>query len=531
MSVTQSIARTVAKMAYPFGAVVGGFRSGLSNQGWEGNEQSRQRHRPPRATESTDRGLNFGVREGLLSEARNLEQTFAICRRINRQYAKHVVGSCRIKWNTGDAVVDKMFSDGWVNWMKMCDVQGRHNFRKLTKIAVARTLVDGRIFAQLDTRGHDPANPKRGAFLQIQGIEGDRVSSDGIFNSDQDGLVGGIGLDANGRAIYARVWQRTLYGMFQNPQNIPMPQLVHVFDADRIDSVSGYTHYHAVLNKVRDLKETMLAEQLSAKRNSKIALLVKSIMGGAAKFNPFAEDGGLKEGPGGEANVQTVGDVADLYTLPGEDVKAFISDRPSEGFLKLMQMIIREIALGLDLPYGVVWDMAGLGGQAVRFEINQASRTFADFLCDVIEPMWIRPIAGRWLAVEMDQGRLPFNPNWYKFSVPKPKSITIDFGRDSKASINENIAGLGTAADWYGEEDENFEEQTLQIIYEARFRECARRAIPFDPNLEVPLEQIRLITPNGPAAAEAEADAEKDEIETGKQTPATPMKPNAPVAK
>lgn len=508
MSVAQSIARTAARIGYPLGALMGGFRAGF-DQRWEGGESSRQRNRPGRALESVDWGLNYGVRESLLSEARNLEQTFAVCRRINRQYAKHTIGSCRIKWNTGDKKIDALYSGDWVTWMKMCDLQGRHNFRKLTKISVARTLVDGRIFGQLDDRG---------GRLGIQGIEGDRVSSDGIFNADRPGLVSGIGLDGNGRAQFAKVWERTLYGTFQNPQDIPMAQLVHVFDSDRIDSVSGVTHYHAVLNKVRDLKETMLAEQLSAKRNSKIALIMKSILGGAPKVNLFGDDS-VKGDGSGKPDVQKVGDVADIYTLPTEDVKAYISDRPSEGFLKLMQWMIREIALGLDLPFGVVWDMGGLPGPAVRFEINQASRTFNDFLTDIIEPMWIRPIVGRWLAIEIAQGRLPFNPNWYKFTVPKPKSISIDFGRDSKASIAENIAGLGTAADWYGEEDENFEEQTDQLVYEARYRECARQAIPFDPKLEVPLEQIRLITPNGAAAAEAEATAETDEDGAPTTTP------------
>ena len=407
--------------------------------------------------------------------------------------------------------------------MKMCDKQGRHNFRKLTKIAVARTLVDGRIFAQMDDRG---------GFLQIQGIEADRVSSDGIFNADQPNLVSGLGLDGNGRAQYAKVWERTLYGTFQNPQLIPMAQLAHVFDSDRIDSVSGVTHYHTVLNKVRDLKETMQAEQLAAKRFSKIALLMKSVFGGKPGVNLFGDDSAPADASTATANVQRVGDVADLYMLPGEDAKAFMSDRPSDGFMKLMEMIIREISLGLDLPFGVVWNMSGLGGPAVRFEIMQASRVFADFLADTIEPKWIRPIAGRALAVEVSQGRLPFHQNWYKFSVPKPKSISIDFGRDSKASIAENIAGLGTAADWYSEEDENFEEKTDQIVYEARYRECSRRGIPFDPKLEVPLEQIRLITPNGnPMQSDPGLSGGDDSDEENETVPTKNEKPKFASAK
>jgi len=520
MSKLASITRTAAKIGAPIGGFFHGFKAGLDGR-WEGSEDSRFRRRPGRALESVDWGLNYGVREGMLSEARNLEQTFPLARRINRQYAKHVVGSCRIKWNTGDSSMDKIYADRWQAWMPTADLQGRHNFRKLTKIAVQRILADGRIFGQLDTRGD---------YLQIQGIEGDRVSSDGIFNADRPDLISGVQLDGNGRAIGYKVWERSLYGTFQNPQIIPANQMIHAFDADRIDSVSGYTHYHTVLNMVRDFKETFEAEKLSAKRNSKLALLIKTIMGGADTVNLFEDTKSGGKGDG-KVNVERVDETTQAYMFPNEEIQAHTSDRPSNGWLELMKMAIRHISLGLDLPFGVVWDMSGLGGPAVRFEIMQAARTFEEFLTDVVEPMWIRPIVGRWVAIEQKAGRLPFHLNWYKFTVPKPKSITIDFGRDSKASIAENIAGLGTATDWYAEEDEDFETQTDRLVYEARYRECARRGIPFDPTLEIPLEQIRLITPNGAAAAEAEADAEKDEPETGKNKPATPMNPNAPVAK
>lgn len=484
------------------------FTASISGR-WEGAEHSRYRNRPPRALESVDFGMDYGLREGLLSEGRALEQTFAICRRINRQYARHVVSSLRLKWSTGDKATDRIYQDAWQTWMKMADAQGRHHFRKLTKIAVCRILVDGRIFGQKDLRN---------GFLQIQGIEADRVSSDGIFNADKEGLVGGIGLDANGRAKFARVWQRTLYGQFEKPQDIPFNQLVHVFDSDRIDSVSGVTAYASVLNTIRDLRETVLAERLSAKRNSKLSLLVKTIFGGAKSpaVDLFDDTGGDSgRATDNKVNVNPVGDVADAYMFPNEEMKAHDNPRPSGGWLQFMEMLIREIAAALDLPFGVVWHMAGLGGPAVRFEMNQANRTFQEFLSDIIEPMWIRPIAGAFITTEISQGRLPFNPFWYRFAVPRPTSLSIDFGRDSKAGIAENFAGLETAADWYADEDENFEDQTAQLVYEARFRECTRRGIDFDPTLEIPLDQIRQMTPNGnPNAQTPDANANEEPAKT-----------------
>ena len=477
----KSIARKLARGGFVAGSLIGGFKAGLGTQ-WEGGESNRLRRRPGRALESQDRGVNYGVREDLLSEARSQAQTFPLARSINRKYANHCVGSLRIKWNTGDDSVDRIYHDAWQMWMKISDLGGRHHFRKQTKMAVESVLRDGAIFSQLD---------RRAGILQIAPIESDRVSSAGIYNADVPGLIGGITLDGNGRAVSARVWERTIYGYFQNPVEIPRAEYVHMFDSDRFDAVTGVTHYHTILNALRDLKETGEAERLSAKRNSKLALLIKTIMGGASA--PAIQLFGNQDdtqGAAGKVNVEEVGDVAQAYMFPNEDIKAHTSDRPSMGWQWLMEWLVREIALGLDLPFGVVWNMAGLGGPAVRFEMAQAHRVFMAFLEDILEPMWTRPIVGAWLTLEISQGRLPFNPNWYKFKTPRPVAITIDVGRDSKAGIAENTAGLDTATHWYAEDDRSFEDETDRLAYEAAYR---RRAIlPYEKD-GVVLEDIRVL--------------------------------------
>jgi capsid protein len=178
---------------------------------------------------------------------------------------------------------------------------------------------------------------------------------------------------------------------------------------------------------------------------------------------------------------------------PNEAMQAHTSDRPSNGWQWLMELNIREIAAGLDLPFGVVWHMAGLGGPAARFEIAQANRVFMSFLNDVVDPMWHRPIVGRWLAIEIAEGRLPFTPLWFKFKTPRPKSITIDLGRDSKAGIAENAAGLQTATSWYADEDEDFEDATDQLAYEAWYRRNAIQSNAKYVAAGVTVEEIRML--------------------------------------
>lgn len=502
MNLKTAISKIPALAGFALGSVGRGFQAGLAGQ-WEGSESTRLRRRAPRALESQDRGMNYGVREDMLSEARSLSQTFPLARSIIRKYANHVVGSCRMKWNTGDPKIDKIYADAWQAWMPISDMGGRHHFRKLTKIAVESVIRDGRVFGQKD---------RRAGFLQINPIEGDRVSSAGIYNADTQGMVSGIMLDGNGRAKAIRVWDRTIYGTFQNPTEIPASEVVHVFDSDRFDAVSGLTGFHTVLDTTRDFKETGEAERLSAKRNSKLALIVKSILGGAsAPAIDLMADDRRGDGESGKINVQRVSDVTDAYLSTNEDMKAHTSDRPSEGWQWLMEMQVREIALGMDLPFGVVWNMAGLGGPAVRFEMAQANRVWMAFLEDVLEPMWTRPWVGAWITLEIAQNRLPFHPLWYKFKTPRPASITIDVGRDSKAGIAENAAGLGTATKWFAEEDEEFEENTDRLVYEARYREASRLGVPIETIKEVPLEQIRIVTQQGnPQGSPSDPDDTQD---------------------
>ena len=415
-----------------------------------------------------------------------MAQTFPIFRSIIRKYANHVVSSCRMKWNTGDPAIDKVYHDAWQSWMPIADRGGRWHYRQMTKMAVKSVIRDGGILGQLDDRV---------GLLQVYPIEYDRVSSNGIYNADIPGLIGGFGIDANGRETFARVWERTIFGLFTNPQEIPRSQYVHVFDSDRYDACKGVTAFHTVLQPSRDYKETSQAEKLAAKRNSKIALLVKSLSGGALpSINLFGGDNTTTVGDGNATvNTQTVNDVADAYMYPNEAMQAHTSDRPSNGWQWLMELNIREIAAGLDLPFGVVWHMAGLGGPAARFEIAQANRVFMSFLNDVVDPMWHRPIVGRWLAIEIAEGRLPFTPLWFKFKTPRPKSITIDLGRDSKAGIAENAAGLQTATSWYADEDEDFEDATDQLAYEAWYRRNAIQSNAKYVAAGVTVEEIRML--------------------------------------
>ena len=490
-----------------------GFTAAATGE-WEGWEKSRLRNRPATSLKSQDDSLDYGTREAMLSEARSLTQTFAICSHLMRIYGTYCVGSCLMKWNTGDPEIDRIYRKAWRDWLPMSDASAVHGFKKQTRIVANSTVRDGDIFGQkILTHG----------LGQVRLIEGDRVSTNGTSsNVDEEvrgakgelirRVVGGIGINGEGRRQFARVWDRTRHGSFVNRRDIPWREMFHVFDSDRVDAVRGVTKFHSVLNPARDYKETKKAETLASKLNSKLVMFVKSLLGGAganADIDLFTNSVSTQAGEN-KVDVQEVNDAAIAYGFPNEGITSHNSERPSEGWRWLMEDLVREMALGLDLPFSVVYHMVGLGGPGTRFEINRAARTFRVFIEDVLEPKWLVPVAGWKVAEWIDNGEVPFHPNWASFTPQRPVFITIDLGRDSKAGIEENKACLLTATSWFEEMGLDFEEETELLFQEEKFRRDMAK------KYGVPIESVRVLNPNGVLPPEQkEKPKDDDEGEAG----------------
>lgn len=489
------------------GAFIGGRRD-IAARGfvaaatgeWEGHERSRFRFRPAVSLTSQDHSLDLGTREAMTSEARSLTQTFAICSHFMRIYGTYCVGSCRMKWNTGSPEIDRIYRKYWNDFMPMSDANGIHNFKKQTRIACNSAVRDGDMFGQKITDA---------GFGQVRLIESDRVSTNGTgVNVDEEvrdkngkiisRVVGGIGINGQGLRTFARVWDRTRYGGFTNKRDIPFREMFHIFDTDRADAYRGVTKFHTVLNPSRDYKETKRAETIASKIHSRLALFIKNAVGGAGAntgVDLYANDSATQGGDN-KVNVQEVNEGAIAYGYPEDEIKAHSNDRPSEGWRWLMEDLVREMALGMDLPFSVVYHMVGLGGPGTRFEINRAARTFLTFIEDVLEPKWLVPIAGWKIAEAIDDGEVPFHPNWGSVKPQRPVYITIDLGRDSKAGIEENRAALLTATSWFEELGLDFEEETELLFQEERFRQdmAAKHGVK--------KEDVRIINPNQPQQPE-----------------------------
>lgn len=465
------------------------------NSQWDFENNTARRRNSARLV-SQDTDLNYGTREEMMAEARVLCQTFGLASRILRQYANYCVGSCEIDFNSGDANWDAQAEEFWRQHCSQIDVSGRFNLRSLGRMAVMSMLRDGDIGIH---------KTMENGFPQVQAIEADRIRNNtALLNVDQDKtLVGGVKVDGIGRAQFYRVFNRAFNtGWEVKYEDVPASDFLLLRDPDRFDGVRGVTHFsRGALNHMRDLKEILEAEKRGVKIHSRLALLIKKLTGGtpAGSVKLF----GAKSDGSGNQFTEEVPDGQIKYLLPGEDVVAFQSNRPSPTFAGFLEFLIRDIAISFDLPLGFVWQMVGTG-PAVRLDSKQAERTFLAKI-DLLEWQFLNPLAAWVLNWAMTEGkRLPFNKSWHKFEFTRPSHPSIDVGRESAADLDEHERGMMAGCEITAARGKN-----VYKVLESKAKE-ARAALDLAEKYDVPVEMIMAFSLTKP---EAEIDAQQQQLD------------------
>lgn len=475
---------------------------------WEGYEINRYRNRPFRRLRSQDADLDLGTREGLMSEARSLAQTFGIVESILSKFANYCVGPCRAQWYTSDRQWNKLAEKNWETSCQLIDYTGTHDMQALARLAVMSYLRDGDIFS---------IKTVENGFPQLQAIEADRVTNakNGQVNVDTDNIVGGVILNSRGIPIKYRVCERNRFGIYVNPEDVPRQKMLHLFSPTRVDAVRFVTAFKTALNHLRDIKETLAAWKTSVKAHSKISFIVKNLLGqpgpGVELF-PESDNGG--EGAG-TAKVEEIGDGIIQYLMRGDDIQTLAAPFPPEQAVNLVMLLIRDISIGVGLPFEFVWNMAGLGGPATRMMSTQAQRTFEAHQ-NTLERRFLNPTCSWVTSVSMfETKRLPFHPEWYKFKITRPPHTTIDVGRESVANLAEHQRGLMSGrkiAEERGEDiiddvHENREREASDLLERAtRLSKASGR--PFELCLSLICNSTPNGNPQGGATSETETEME-----------------------
>lgn len=412
------------------------------------------------------RELPTAVREEIIRKARALEANLPEMTRIHRKYARHAVGSginfrCLSEDREFNDNLRRVIENWWASPM-VYSIDGSMDGWNAKHFAVESILGDGEFNASLVVT--------KGGWPMIQPWDVFEIKTpQGVIDGrpvDVAQWDDGVQISANERpeAFSVRTLPRFVNGLQTNFSSIPVQSMIHLGRRRRVRGHRFMPACYSGLNQGVDGLDLGSLIAGTAKLHSALLVQVKK----PAKKGQKGAIGKIQNVNAGESEVDT--DAAEkvfgaMINYVGEngeiDLKS--SAHPGQNLLEFKRLLMAELCFPYDLPPTVMLDMSGIGGTAVRGDIEDAQSAF-DMMYDLISWQFVRREIIWAAAVFIQSGRLapPKDPWWFTKIVTRgPRKLTVDIGRMANAfKILTRNAGLSIPR--------FFEEQNLDAYDEMR---------------------------------------------------------------
>ena len=433
-------------------------RQKIKNFEYDAVKYSRQRKGPSSLAGAEDYRSNYD-RVELMKRARDLAENVGLVRSILMKFASHTAANISYQARTENPEVNTDVEAYWAEWWDKCDITTRHTGSTLMQVAMISMLRDGDFLFVLvrDSDGN----------LKIQGIEGDRLGDPyKVYTSSE--LIGGIHIDQRtGSPTAYDIYSRSIGDMYSFQTTIPKSPAFHLFDPLRIDQYRGISAFHTAINDATDIYDIVNFEKMAAKYASSQAGIIKRNNNNASDLSSLTNDQDIN---GSIIKLEAIESGKISYLEPGEDI-VFPDgpSRPSGAFAEFHKILLRNICLGLGIPYSFAVDPSAMSGPTARLEMQQAGRTFRRYQ-KLLDDKVLRPIKNIVIADGVARGLIEENVGSrttrgiFNFGA----NVSIDLGRESASAISEFKTGLRTAADIYAERGQDFESAMRQRAIEAK---------------------------------------------------------------
>lgn len=344
-------ASSSAPSAVPFGGAASGYDA-VRGKG--------KRQPPSSRVLSEDQELRQMQRRLMTTSTRDLQRNFAIAAWAIRKHIDFLT-SFTFQSKTQNKLLDEAIEAFIAWWSKPLnfDAAGRHGLRRFLRLVEARRTLDGDVLVNRLADG------------RVQGIEGDRVQTDGgtpyaALGIDATKVVNGVFLNDNGRAISYMVFRRPFNNtglVWDRAVSATYSDLVGYYD--RFDQVRGISPLAPGINTLRDVYENFDYALAKSKVAQLFALAIyrenSDEMGipgeypTAAPVAPAATaEGGDcpptgKEQKGYDIDFGKGPMVLDLD--PGDRAELLMDQTPSTQFQAFTQSMIMVAIKALDIPF------------------------------------------------------------------------------------------------------------------------------------------------------------------------------------
>jgi lambda family phage portal protein len=442
MSLTPKVS-LIARIGAGVRAFTAGYGTGIATfQPYEGAGFSRKRPIIYGAyAQDSQKDLSKTTRTELLKLARHMYRNVGLVKGAVDSVAQYSIGSgLRPQYRGEDQGFGKLAEAYWRDVIAPCpEITGRMSWADLL-MALSRSIdIDGDVFVMMTKDG------------KLQVVEGHRVCESAEYATTDGVFVGKYGEPTG-----------YLVELDQEYLRVPCENVIHLMEIERPDQVRGASALARALNHLRDLKLITEFEKDALKVQSSIAAVITSENG-----DPLVNSGGFfgkiqdRDSVNDVAREEITSSANIPRLLPGEKIENLAPSRPGSSFEPFAKYLIRDIALGLNLPPEFVYDPAAVGGAGMRFIVAKAQRRFEQRQRLMIDRFCQR--AWRFfIARAIAKGDLPAAKDYDRISWQTPKSLTVDAGREAMQAREDYKAGLSTLSDYFGELGLDWQEQVDQ---------------------------------------------------------------------
>jgi lambda family phage portal protein len=278
------------------------------------------------------------------------------------------------------------------------DFHAQSNLGKLEAQVLRAALLDGDCF--IIRRYSD----RKGTILPttIQVIEGARVRTPvATFSPDKD-IREGVEFDAGGRPIAYHV-AKIGKDRYMGADTVRVPRFdangerraLHIFQQRLPGQSRGEPILAPVIKKFKEISEYSHAEIAAAVVNAYFAMFMTTEMGGVfgdPKTSHLGRSMMAENQTEPERKLHKFGPASILEILPGEKIINAAPGRPNSNFDPFVQAVLKQIGMGLGLPYEVLTQHFQSSYSAARAAILEAWKAFkvmrAWIVSDLCQFIW-----------------------------------------------------------------------------------------------------------------------------------------------
>jgi len=169
-------------------------------------------------------------------------------------------------------------------------------------------------------------------------------------------------------------------------------------------------------------------------------------------------------------------------------LETLTNDRPSQNWREYNDRLIRQSLIGADWSYNLLVNFDGRS-VADRSELAKAQKSIRQR--QIILDKFASRLITWVISVAVKQGFLPDGEDKFNFTFSHQKSLSIDFGRDSKAQISLYESGLITLTEIVEESGKTFEDHVREAYEEEAKTIKIKEEIEAQYGVKIDPEKVR----------------------------------------